>query len=212
MRNDMRWMTTTITWGCALLCWAGCCSPCDQSSLGDFQLQRESKDWLTFADGAPRRYRSNDGLEKLITYNFLEQTVVERQENCSETNCGLCCDNFTAESATTTLVSDDNLLTFTIRIEKNFITNDVSEVSGQVDDRLFISLNGQINCELMNLPENRPDRTIELNDTTYTNVLVCGIQPDAARPETREIFRYYFQPGQGILGFEETNGRVWSLQ
>ncbi len=212
MRNDMRWMLTTLALGVALLFWAGCCTPCDQSSLGDFQLQEESLDWLAFADGAPRLYRSNDGQQKLITYNFLQQEVVDRQENCRETNCGLCCDNFTAQAAITTLVSEDNLLTFTLRIEKNFLTNDVSEVSGEVDDVLFISLNGQINCERSNLPENRPNRTIELHNTTFTEVLVCEIAPDAAGSGSREIFRYYFRPGQGILGFEEVNGRVWSLQ
>jgi len=212
MYSKMKW-TATIAWlGSVLFFWAGCCSPCDQSSLGDFQLQEDSLDWLAFADGAPRRYRSNDGQEKLITYNFLQQVVVDRQENCREINCGLCCDNFTAESATTTLVSDDNSLIFTLRIEKNFLTNDVNEVSGEVDDLLFVSLNGQINCELSNLPENRPDRTIELSNRTFTDVLVCEIEPDAARPETGRVFRYYFRPGLGIVGFEEASGRIWALQ
>lgn len=197
----------------AVWLWSGCCAPCDQRSLGDFALQEESLGWVSFADGSPRRYRSSDGQEKILTFNFLSRTTTERLENCRDNgNCGLCCDNFTAEIATTTLVDTDNQLTFSLQLEKNFITNDVNNASGDIDDLLTITLNGRIRCELPGLPDTTLNRSVTLNGSGFNQVLVCETDPQAAGPETGNVFRFYFRPSLGIVGFEEADGRVWSLQ
>lgn len=190
-----------------------CCQPCEGENLGDFPLQNATFDWLTFADGEPRLFLSNTLESMTLTYEPLVRNVLPRNENCREQdNCGLCCDEFQAEIATTRLVSSSGDLVFEFVMEKDYISNDISTTQGELSDRLLITLNGQIRCDILNIPDASPTGRVELRNQTFSGVTVCETPEAVAGPLTRNIFAYYFSPTMGIVGFVETDGTEWSLE
>jgi hypothetical protein len=207
-----RW--TSIAMLAVGMTWAGCCGPCDQTSLGDFALQPGSRAWFDFANGSSQVFEGSDGRRLVLIYRALTRSTTARQENCEDRgSCGLCCDKFTTEVVETGLVSPTNNLRFEFVMEKDFITNDVREVNGgAVSDWFVMSLNGRLSCEVFGLPDTAITGSVELNSRLFTGVITCEIDPQAADVETAQVFRYYFQKGIGIVGFEETNGQVWSLE
>lgn len=208
---------TLLIWlaAASLLAWGGCCPPCDQTPLGDFALLDDSRTWLAFADGEPQLYELTDGSTRTVLLSdepLITQTV-ERLENCEDQgNCGLCCDRFTVEQGVVQQPAATTALRFEYLLEKDFITNDILDVSGTVSDMLVITLNGQIRLEILDVPNASGRTNVRLGGREYTGLFVGEIDPAQADVLTDGIFRFYFQPGLGIVGWEETNGQVWSLR
>jgi len=186
----------------------GCCPPCNKGNQGVFPILDETETWFGFVDTRTRLFTSTAGGQRNFTYDTPVRTNGDLQDNCEETACSLCCDEFTVETLTYRMTDGNAGLAFQIQVEKDF-----SQEGGPDDkpDILLFSLNNSVRCSAGNIPEGAILTNITLNGKTFNGVIACEINIENANSNQENIYAYYFQPGVGIVGFVQSDGTEWAL-
>ncbi len=197
----------------ALALWASsCCPTCDKGDLGDFPLQVESVNWLSYADGSSRIYRGSDGQIVTGIYTFLEQGQEALLENCEEVgDCGLCCNNFRGNTAFTRLSSGTGNLNWDITLRKDFINQSVNDSLDVYSDQLTLTLNGVITCNVFDVPNTRFNRTVVLNGKTFSEVLACEASNGQLPSQAQGVEAFFFSSDQGVVGWRRSDGVTYAL-
>ncbi|MDX1908224.1 MAG: hypothetical protein SF053_14405 [Bacteroidia bacterium] len=207
MNTRMYWVGSCVV-TCCLLLMGGCCEKCDKGYIGEFALQQGSGDWMTFAATSSRLFRNQNGQTLAMIYDPVSSGVEDLTQNCTELNCGSCCDEFRGTYLYGRFSSADGQFVFDITLRKNFLDHNVKDDPVTIDDYFSISFNNTLTCDLLHIPDTVLTGGVTLNGKTFFQVFSCetnaGNQPESPRA-------YYFTRSQGIVGFRLNNGDTWSL-
>lgn len=194
---------------------SGCCGGCDKGFVGDFGLEADSPQWMNFDQATTRVFRNQDNDQLVLTYTEAESGFRSASDECEEEgNCGLCCFTYNVGYLFRELSGSSINSGFLISIEKNFLTNSITDPISNFDDVLTISVGNRFSKSLVGVPDTTINRSVTLNGTSFSGVFVYE-DDVTSYPETtpgNTPTSFYFTKTQGIVAFHTYDEDLWVLK
>lgn len=204
---------TTPTWACTT------------EAIGVFTLDENSKSFLPFFCNENKNifnYRNESGATKVFdvdqrTYlrNIVAYDSGQPCTNDNTKNTAYCIDY---EEANIRMISTDGIsITTSVYTRPDFVNQsgnnagDFLQIARIVNGNFivdFLAVVSQKSLTFEETPEQEFYSSIDLVGTTFNDV----ISIDISNSSTRGTFKYYYTKDQGIVGFVDGSGTVWSLE
>lgn len=207
----------------SVLIWSGCCKQCKSEFISDLPLQQSTISWFSnYTDDIDQQlvqFNRDDGYPAGFFYSAAIYGAEEFDGNCvGDDRCGYCCDRYGGRNATFELTSVDPVpaASFKFAFTKNFKDYERIVRPEEVYDRLSLSFNNKLSCQMLFdslglTGEFAYHADFEINDVTFNQVYVCTLSQTQVDPNKREPEAVYLTQNKGIVGFKFTNGEVWNL-
>ncbi|WNJ17370.1 hypothetical protein [Pontibacter sp. G13] len=191
----------------------GCCENCDRAYLGDYTLEMETAEWLSFSNTTTVVFKNSSGQLSTFSYADPQYGVIPYSENCVDqgSNCGLCCDQFSGEEWTYQLVSDNNNVNFTIQAKKDFLNYLPESDSDDIPDMISVKFKSQLYQEVFDVPAKGFVEHVDLNLIRYETVKILKPQNPERFAEDSDPAEIYFHQTDGIIGYKQNDGVVWGI-
>lgn len=195
---------------------SGCCTDCEKPFLGEFPLDNEEAKWMEFTEDFSRQFRSNKGEELTFYYSTPQSGFEDLIENCEETTCGFCCNEFRNGFLYSQLLSSNQAYKFDITLRKDFINYSAFDAPDSINAALSITFNERLTCSILDIPNVTLTENLKIGNRDFVKVFTCEFPQAGGVDFPGEPLRYYFTKADGIVGFELADSPagqviVWNL-